>query len=111
MTLHTTPAAEGDLAYYAARLEAARAGQGVKLFRAYRDVAEAIERFPQMYPTVEDAVEGVEVRNALLGRFELRAIYVVRDTDAVVVAVAHARRLGGSWHGRLTDLTDVPEEP
>jgi plasmid stabilization system protein ParE len=104
MTLRVVPAANEDVAALADRLELARAGWGAKFLADYRTAAESVERFPQMFPLVDDGVAGLDIRHALLDRFELRVVYVVRDTEAVIVAVVHARRRGGSWHTRLTEL-------
>jgi plasmid stabilization system protein ParE len=104
MTLRTTPAAIEDVAYLADQLEIDRAGRGARFLAAYRTAAENIERFPQMYPDAGDGLPGLEIRNALLDRFEYRVVYLVRETEAVIVAVTHARRRSGSWHSRVTEL-------
>jgi plasmid stabilization system protein ParE len=103
MTLRTTPGADNDVSELAAHLEIQRTGRGTRFLSDYRTAAENIERFPQMYPLVDDEVPGVEVRNAILERFELRVLYVIRQTEAVIIAVVHGRRMAASWHDRLSD--------
>ena len=108
MNLRTTPSADADVATLAAQLESVWPGRGARFLAAYRNAAENIELFPQMYSLTEDGVPGVEVRNAPLERFELRIVYVVRESEAVIVAVTHGRRAAGLWHDRLTEAN--PEE-
>ncbi len=44
------------------------------------------------------------VRKFRLRAFRYNVIYVIDDSEIVVVAVAHHRRRPGYWHGRLTLL-------
>ncbi len=39
----------------------------------------------------------------LVERFHYDVIYIVRDDEVLVVAVAHQRRKPGYWRRRLTD--------
>jgi len=104
MIVRVIPLADGDINTLADELEENRRGQGAKFLTAYRAAAESIEQFPQMYPEVEDGVPGLEIRNAILVKFELRVIYAIWKGEAVIVAVIHARRRSDSWQSRLTEL-------
>jgi mRNA-degrading endonuclease RelE of RelBE toxin-antitoxin system len=44
------------------------------------------------------------VRKARLRTFKYNVIYVIDDTEVVIVAVAHYRRRPGYWHSRLATL-------
>jgi plasmid stabilization system protein ParE len=109
MTLRTTPAADGDIEHRAEQLELKRTGRGAKFLREYRAVIDKLALFPRMYPAVEDDVPDLEVRNAILEHFKLRVVYVVRETETVIIAVDHTSRGSSTWHSRLTDDL-YPEE-
>jgi hypothetical protein len=105
MILRTTPAADEDVAYLADHLEVARPGYGSLFLTDYRKALQNIELFPQMYPEVDDGVAGLEIRNAILTRFDLRVVYVILPAEAVILATVHSRRHPTSWHYRLSDLS------
>ena len=65
-------------------------------------IAENIERFPRVYAVAEDAPQGLEIRHAILERFEVRVIYHIRRDEAMIVAAWVARRRPGTWHFRVT---------
>ena len=56
MIVRSLGVADDDLASAARFLELRRPGWGDQLFAEYRAVLETLERFPQLYPLVEDAL-------------------------------------------------------
>ena len=76
---------------------------GVRLFAEYRAALENVERFPQLYPLVEDGLPGREFRNAVLTRLNYRIVYEVRVSEVLVVAVLYTGRQSDLWHARITD--------
>jgi len=104
MRVRTTHATNLDVVLLANKQEDDRAGRGLKFLDNYRTTVENIERFPQMYSEVEDGIPGLEIRNAILERFELRVFSVLLEDEAVIVAVIHARRRPRIWHYRINDL-------
>jgi hypothetical protein len=67
----------------------------------------ALLRHPAHSP-VEDGVAGREIREYYIERFQQRVIYLMTGDDVLVVAVVHASRKEGAWHGNLP--TDPPPE-
>jgi len=65
----------------------------------------AIVEMPRMYPLVADGVPDREIREYHIERFQQRVIYLITGDDVLVVAIVHASRREGSWHGNL------PTEP
>ncbi len=71
----------------------------------FEDRVRAIERqirtAPASFPRALDASgEPEEIRDAQLGRFPYRLIFIVEAERAVIVAVAHLRRRHGYWRQR-----------
>ena len=104
MNVRVLEPAEDDLRFAVRRLERARPRWGDRLLAEYRNALENIERFPQLYPLVEDELPGREFRNAILERLKYRIVYEVRTTEVVVVAVLHTDRRPNLWHSRLDEL-------
>lgn len=109
MNIRTLPVAEDELAAAARRLERARPRWGGRLLSEYHAALENVERFPQLYPLVEDEVPDREFRNAIFERLKYRVVYEVRSDEVVVVAVLHTDRRPNLWHFRLDELP--PEDP
>jgi len=58
-----------------------------------------------MYPLVADGVPDREIREYYIERFQQRVIYLMTGDDVLVVAIVHASRREGSWHGNLPNET------
>ena len=56
---------------------------------------------PRLYPLVADGVPDREIREYYIERFQQRVIYLITGDDVLVVAIVHASRREGSWHGNL----------
>ena len=101
MNVRVLDPAEDDLRHAARRLESERSGIGWELIASFREAMEQVERFPRFYPLVDDPLPILEVRQALLGRFRYRAVFVVSESETVVIAICHTSRRPGSWHDRI----------
>jgi plasmid stabilization system protein ParE len=105
MTLVISDAAREDVAT-AIRSYDARPGRYGAAFRTeFEAAARAIAANPQLHPLVEDGIQGIEIREYFIARFDQRVIYVVERTSVLVVAVVHASRRPGAWHRQLPDET------
>lgn len=83
--------AEEAQAWYEERSVLAAAGFLSELSQALRRIAEAPNRYPP-------ALHGT--RRIVLERFPFNLYYQVRESEAVVMAVAHHKRRPGYWAGR-----------
>jgi plasmid stabilization system protein ParE len=99
---HLEPAAD-DVLVAVERAET-RFGKGDVFDADYRKAVAAVAANPRMYPHTEDGPDEPENREFFMQRFEYRVIYVVRESEVVVVAVIHARRRAGFWLARLDEL-------
>ena len=70
-------------------------GLGARFAKHVGDAIERIGRMPMLYP-----VEQGEVRKCVLSRFPYTLRYVVRQHDAVIVAVSHHHRHPEYWVGQ-----------
>lgn len=101
MSLTVSPEATADVIAASAAYDRKPGGYG-KAFEEEVDAAfDRITQAPRLYPLVEDGVPGLEIREFFIKRFDQRVIYLVTGDDAFVVAVVHASRHEGSWHGSL----------
>jgi plasmid stabilization system protein ParE len=103
MTVRALVPATDELAVIADNLEKERRGYGRRFLRAYREVLDNLVRFPQIYSPVEDGVADLEIRNAILERFDYRIVYLARADEVVILAIAHTSRRPEHWHRRLRD--------
>ena len=74
----------------------------------FAKAASAIMTNPRLYPLAEDGVPDREIREYFIERFKQRVIYLMTGDDVLVVAVVHASRREGAWHGNLP--TDPPPQ-
>ena len=79
------------LSWYAARSERAARGFEAEFKRAIDAIAEAPRRFP--------LCDG-QHRYYLMRRYPFQVIYREKLEGVLILAVAHAKRRPGYWHGR-----------
>lgn len=91
---HPAAAQEAEAAYdwYVARSSAAAHGFRDEL----RHAVEAVAQSPDTWPRY-----GRRARRYIFLRFPFSLIYVRRDDEVEVIAVAHGRRRPGYWQSRL----------
>lgn len=63
---------------------------------AYELVEHRIAEHPEWFPEVEPGI-----RRALIRRFRYSVFFIVRENEALIVAVAHQHRRPGYWKDRL----------
>lgn len=74
----------------------ARSPQAASRFEAeVNHLLGLIETSPEMFPCYED-----DHRFAVVKRFPYSIVYQIQPVQIYVVAVAHASRSSGYWHGR-----------
>jgi len=101
MSFQISPAADAEVTNAAVIYDSKPTRYG-KVFKAeFAKAARAIMANPQLYPLVEDGVPGREIREYFIERFKQRVIYLITGNDVLVVAVVHADRREGAWHGNL----------
>jgi plasmid stabilization system protein ParE len=100
MTLRLLAEAEEEAREAAHWYEQRRAGLGDAFLDALAQTLARIERTPRLHGVIPEAPAGRDVRRALLGRFPYAVIYEIRDTEILVLAVAHTRRRPGYWLSR-----------
>jgi toxin ParE1/3/4 len=72
--------------------------------RLYRAVEAAIQRIietPRSFPPTREEIPGVETRFFTLRRYPYNVVYVVRETEIVIVALVHHRQDSAAWLDRL----------
>jgi hypothetical protein len=70
----------------------------LELQRAIESIAQGFDGSPDL--TIERRAEEPEFRRVFLGRFPHAVIFYCEDGRAIVVAVAHLRRMPGYWRDR-----------
>ena len=68
------------------------------------EVAHALDEIgdrPEARPPAPDAPADIDVRQAFLGRFPYRLVFLELEDVVFVLAVAHKRKRPGFWLGRL----------
>ena|SRR3989442_16043162 len=91
---HPAAAQEAEAAYdwYAARNPAAAHGFREELRHAVEAVAASAGAWPRY---------GTRARRYVFPRFPFSLVYVRRDDEVEIIAVAHGRRRPGYWRPRL----------
>jgi plasmid stabilization system protein ParE len=56
---------------------------------------------PHSFPRLQDVDATLEIRRALLARFPYALVFLVREDEVRVLAVAHAKRRPGYWLSRV----------
>jgi toxin ParE1/3/4 len=79
--------------------ERQRAGLGRRFRLAVEEAFDRIRRQPRRYPLLP----GSDHRKCLVAKFPYKVVFVDRDDDVWVVAVAHHKRKPGYWAYRSQD--------
>jgi toxin ParE1/3/4 len=75
-------------------------GLGERLVDAFEQaLALALE-----FPDAASPAERQDARWILLRPFRVKVVYAAREEEIIIVAVFHASRRPGYWHGRLSQL-------
>ena len=77
--------------------ETQRQGLGAELLDAVTRTADLIQAHPELGASVtsDDRARRLPVR-----RFPYQLVYLLRDSEIVIIAVAHTKRRPGYWQGR-----------
>jgi toxin ParE1/3/4 len=78
--------------------ERRRIGLGAAFIREFERSVELIQQYPESGRSM-----GKVFRRVLTNRFPYAVIYVERDADYFVIAVAHTSRRPGYWKDRIAD--------
>ena len=60
-----------------------------------------VDERPRSFPRLQDVDATLEIRRALLARFPYALVFLVREDEVRVLAVAHAKRRPGYWLSRV----------
>ena len=94
-TLVFRPEAEDEISGTITWYEERGKGLGAEFLRAFEATLSAIERNPLQYAIVDR-----EIRRAVLRRFPYSIMYVVSESEILIVACFHARRDPQTWRER-----------
>jgi toxin ParE1/3/4 len=94
------PDAEAELRAAAEWYEVRSPGLGFDLVAHVSAAIDAVVEQPSVGTPVRKAERG-GLRRALVDRFPYGIIYLVRENEIVIVAVAHLSRRPGYWRSRL----------
>jgi plasmid stabilization system protein ParE len=92
------PEALAELEDQASWYETRRRGLGFELLAEVRGTLQRLVDHPELGAAITQAAPA---RRITLASFPLSIVYLVRDEELFVIAVAHARRRPGYWRGRL----------
>jgi len=81
--------------------EARRSGLGEELLDEIDETLPLVGSRPRSFPRLLDVGASHEIRRALLARFPYAIVFLVRQEEVRVLAVAHVKRRPGYWLGRI----------
>ena len=81
--------------------EARRHGLGSEFLDEVQATLPFIGGRPRSFPRLQDVDATLEIRRALLARFPYALVFLVREDEVRVLAVAHAKRRPGYWLSRV----------
>jgi hypothetical protein len=96
-----SPEVPDELAEAALWYEARREGLGLEFLAEVEAMLPLVEHRPRSFPRLQAIAERLEIRRALLPRFPYAVVFLVRDEEIRVLAVAHAKRRPGYWLSRV----------
>jgi plasmid stabilization system protein ParE len=100
MTLRLHPDAEREIDEAFAYYERQRPGLGHEFVAALARGYDLIEEAPYAWPVVAG-----EARWHLTRKFPYAIIYIVRESEIVIIALSHLRRRRDYWLSRLRQLS------
>jgi plasmid stabilization system protein ParE len=95
------PEVPDELAEAALWYEARRQGLATEFLSEVEAVLPFIGSRPRSFPRITDVDPRLEIRRALLPRFPYALVFLVREEEIRVLAVAHAKRQPGYWLNRV----------
>lgn len=101
MTVAFAPEAAAELAEAAAWYETRVGGLGRRLVNEVEALLPLFQERPRSFPRVQRLNRALEVRRALLPVFPYALVFMVREHEIRVLAVAHAKRRPGYWLRRV----------
>ena len=70
----------------------------------FRQRLERIQRFPHSGALVTGFDVPFDIRRAKLKRFPFHIFFTVRETEVIIIAIAHEKRRPGHWTDRIDDV-------
>lgn len=101
MILRISQAAREDILRSAQWYDAQPSRYGSAFLDEVEQALKEMTTNPQLHPPVEDGIQGFEIREYFIERFQQRVIFLVRDREMIVISVVHASRREGSWHRHI----------
>jgi plasmid stabilization system protein ParE len=95
------PEVPDELAEAVLWYEARRHGLGSEFLDEVQASLPLIGGRPRSFPRLQDVDATLEIRRALLARFPYALVFLVREDEVRVLAVAHAKRRPGYWLSRV----------
>ena len=95
------PEVPDELAEAVLWYEARRQGLGTEFLDEVQATVPLIGKRPRSFPRLQDVDATLEIRRALLARFPYALVFLVREGEVRVLAVAHAKRRPGYWLSRV----------
>jgi plasmid stabilization system protein ParE len=95
------PEVPDELAEAVLWYEARKNGLGSELLDEVQATLPVIGTRPRSFPRLQDIDATLEIRRALLARFPYALVFLVREDEVRVLAVAHAKRRPGYWLSRV----------
>jgi toxin ParE1/3/4 len=95
------PEVPDELAEAVLWYESRRPGLGKELLDEIGLMLPLVGGRPQSFPRLQHVDSTLEIRRALLARFPYAVVFLVRDDEVRILAVAHAKREPGYWLSRV----------
>jgi hypothetical protein len=95
------PEVPDELAEAVLWYEARRQGLGTEFLDEVQATVPLIGKRPRSFPRLQDVDPTLEIRRALLARFPYALVFLVREGEVRILAVAHAKRRPGYWLSRV----------
>ena len=95
------PEVTDELAEAVLWYEDRRLGLGRELLDEIEAVLPLIAERPRSFPRLQGVDPALEIRRALLPRFPYALVFLVREEEVRILAVAHLKRRPGYWLSRV----------
>lgn len=101
MTLRFAPEAADELTEAAVWYEARVEGLGRRFVNEVAALVPLLQARPRSFPRLQRIDRTLEVRRALLQSFPYALVFLVREIEVRILAVAHSKRSARYWLARL----------
>jgi toxin ParE1/3/4 len=101
--LRFAPEVHDELAEAADWYDSRRPGLGSELLDEIAAILPAVSERPRSFPRLLPFDDRLEIRRALLVRFPYAVVFLVRDHEIRVLAVAHVKRRPDYWINRTRE--------